>query len=155
MMRTTSLLAALLLTLVGCPSGDDDDHASNIPCDEDTRDEAYEPGMEKTTDNGLMTVVLVESTPGPIDIGSNDWTLSVADPATGDPESGCTITAVPEMTDHGHGSNEPVAEETATPGTYDIIGISITMAGLWDTELSLECPVLGDDTIHFVFCIDG
>ncbi len=148
-------LASLTLALTGCPSDDDDHHGNNIPCDEDTRDEAYEPGMEKATDNGLMTVVLEESSPGPIDIGDNDWTISVSDPTSGDAEAGCTITAVPWMVDHGHGSNEPVAVETATPGTYEITGISVTMAGLWDTELALDCPDLGEDTIHFLFCIDG
>jgi hypothetical protein len=138
-----------------CPSSDDHGHGSNIPCDEDTRDEEYTPGLEKATDNGLMTVVLDELSPGPIGIGSSDWTISVSDPASGAAESGCTITAVPWMVDHGHGTNEPVAEETATPGTYEILSVEISMAGLWDTELRLECPNLGTDTASFVFCIDG
>jgi hypothetical protein len=156
-MSLRSLLPCLLAAglMSACPTGEPHSHGTNIPCDEDNRDEPYNPGMEKETDVGLMTVVLDASTPGPIDIGNNDWTLSVSDPTTGEAETGCTITAVPWMVDHDHGSNTPVAEETDTPGTYEIVSVEITMAGLWDTELQLVCPNLGDDTVHFLFCIDG
>lgn len=151
--RLSPAVVALCLA-TGCPSDGGHDHGANIPCAEDTRDEAYEPGMEKTTDAGLMTVVLDEADPGPIDIGSNNWTVSVADAASGDPALGCTITAVPWMTDHGHGSNEPVGTEDGD-GVYTVTDIQVTMAGLWDTELQLNCPGIGEDTVHFVFCIDG
>ena len=151
------LLGAALALSTACPDEHEHEHehGANIPCDEDTRDEEYSPGMEKETDEGRMTVVLEEAVPGPIDLGSNAWTISVADPTSGDPESGCTITAVPWMTDHNHGSNSPVATESDTAGTYEISDLQVTMAGLWDTTLSLECPNLGDDTVHFVFCIEG
>lgn len=149
-----TLGAAAFALATACPSEDGHEHGTNIPCAEDTRDEPYDPGMEKDTDGGLMTVVLDESTPGPIDIGANTWTLSVADAGSGDPALGCTITAVPWMVDHGHGSNEPVAEEDGA-GVYTITDIQVTMAGLWDTELQLTCPGIGEDTVHFVFCIDG
>ncbi|HLU68919.1 MAG TPA: FixH family protein, partial [Kofleriaceae bacterium] len=114
--RRTIALPALLAALALAPAcgGDDGhgDHEEEVNCAEETRDDTYVANLAKDGERGNLSVVLVESDPGPPAKGDNAWTLQLVD-ADQQPVDGATVTVTPFMPDHGHGT--PIDVEV-TPG---------------------------------------
>ena len=148
---------ALLVLLVGCPSGDDDDtHSAGVAlCDLDDRDEEYVPGMAKEGEEGSIHFLLVETDPGPPDVGACDWLVELSALADDAALAGCTVTADPFMPDHGHGADLGAGTEQAEPGTYLVTGQRFSMSGYWEITMEADCPDAGVDRVLYRFCIEG
>ena len=146
-------LAALHL-LSGC----DHQHGSSSPCANETRADAYSPGMEKTSQSGNLIVRLSDSQPGPPQKGDNTWTLQLRDKA-GSPLSGATLDVTPYMPDHGHGT--PVkaqSSEAGSPsGQYRVTPVNLFMPGLWQVTITATPSTIpqAPESVMFPFCING
>ncbi len=134
---------------------DDDDSAALEGCAADERVEEYVVGEEKLGDEGLVLFRMGSLAPSPVDVGDNDWQLTLEGVDAGEPLSGCALMATPWMPDHGHGSNNPTAIEGPVAGDYEFTELAFIMPGYWEVTLLADCPgVGGADTLMVTFCID-
>ena len=93
--------------------------------------------------SGLL-VVDVRWSPDPPAVGLAASELTVTD-ATGAPVAGLTLTVVPWMPAHGHGSSTmPDVSETA-PGVYVATPISFYMPGQWELRTTISAAGAADD----------
>lgn len=154
---TIGPLVLLGLAAVGCGStSDGDGPATQAGCAEDSRVEAYEVGTEKLGDEELVLFRMGTLDPEPVDVGDNGWNLSLEAAGTGEPLTGCSLSATPWMPDHNHGSNNPTATEGAEAGDYEFTDIAFIMAGYWEVTLAVDCPdIEATDTLMVNFCIEG
>jgi hypothetical protein len=129
-------------------------------CANDPRADAYKAGMQKPSENGNLLVTLLESQPGPPAIGNNSWTIAVQDAVA--PDSGSaerndlSISAVPWMPDHGHGTSiVPTVTPKGSDGQYTINPLYLFMAGLWQVTLHMSAtgPAQVTDQVVFSFCL--
>lgn len=151
------LSVASTLAVVGCNNGGgDDDDMSSIPCSEETRDDDYVQGLEKDGLSALLRTTLDTADPAPPDIGNNTWTITVLPMGASTAVGGCTITSVPMMPDHGHGTSpQPTITETTTSGEYEVTPINMFMGGLWEIPLDMDCGGSGSDTVVYRFCVES
>jgi hypothetical protein len=164
-MRPLGLVLAIstllpLAAACGTDGGGSDDE--NLPsCEEDTRDEPYVAGMEKTGEAGY-TITLMDSDNAPPAKGDNVWTVKVTDP-NGEPVEGITFECLAYMPDHGHSSPViPVVTEMGE-GMYTLDPINLFMPGYWETTVTAVDAGATDspdddvdlDTVQFNFCVEG
>ena len=151
------LAASGTVIAAGCSGGgDDDDDVATVPCAQETRDDDYVAGLEKTGDAGVLRTTLDTADPAPPDVGSNEWTVSVWEVGGTDRVSGCSITATPFMPDHNHGTNpQPAVAELGSSGSYTIAPLNLFMGGLWETTIAMSCGTAGTDTVVYRFCTEG
>ncbi len=158
MKNTTIHMAAALATVLqlgACGAGDDAGTADafSARCSQDTRADTYVPGLEKT--GAAVTMVLLESTPGPPAKGDNRWLLLVKDSA-GLPLSDLAMTVTPFMPDHGHGTSiKTVVTTGANPGEYVVDPINLWMPGYWEVTVRVTDGASIDDSVIFGPCIEG
>lgn len=120
----------------------------------DPRADAYQVPLAKSSAAGRFTVTLVESVPGPPNIGTDTWTLQVADMQQ-QPINNAMIAVKPWMPDHGHGTG---VKATVTPsdsdGHYSVTPLYLFMAGYWVVTFTIT-PSDGSaaDTVAFSFCL--
>jgi hypothetical protein len=134
----------------GFPGGSDASLLeAGVPYDE------YYTGLEKTSDAGLFTVRLLESSPIPQDTAVYTWRILVMD-AAGAPVVGSEVVAEPTMPAHGHGTFPPttIAEEQAENGRYELKDMDLFMPGIWRVEIRIEA---GDatDWVEYHFDLEG
>jgi hypothetical protein len=152
------MLAVSTALWLGCSSGGvagGDGAPGTSTCATDSRGETYLPGMSQAGKNHLVTVKLMTSTPGPPIKGNNDWVIEVGDATTSAPLDGLTVTAVPFMPDHGHGTPIKVAITPTGQGTYKLSPVNLFMAGLWQVTINLTTADMKVDQVVFSFCIEG
>jgi hypothetical protein len=120
----------------------------------DPRADVSGPGLTKTTQAGAFTVKLSALDPISPAIGTNVWTLDVAD-AAGKPVDGATFTIKPWMPDHGHGTQiVPSATPMGVPGEYQIKPLYLFMAGLWQITFTVQSAASSTpDTVVFSVCL--
>ncbi|MBX3192704.1 MAG: FixH family protein [Labilithrix sp.] len=148
-------VAALALALSGCSSEDPGASSGGgrqTACEKDTRKDIYVAGLSKQ--NAGLSVKLVESTPAPPAKLTNAMTFQVLDGA-GKPLDGATVSVVPFMPDHGHGSQVAPVVTPKGNGTYEVANIYLAMAGLWRITVSVQTPGGAPQEIAFQFCVDG
>lgn len=122
-------------------------------CAAEKRADAFQPGLKKVAPSGLV-VSLVDASPAPPAKGDNTWTLRLTD-ATGAPVDGATVTLVPFMPDHGHGSAvKPTVTFTGSDGKYAVSRVYLAMAGYWEITVTVVRGATSDEA-RFGFCIDG
>lgn len=121
-------------------------------CQLDNRGESYQPGMQHTGIAGRFTVRLVSATPAPPLRFDNRWTVEVLD-AAAHPVDGATLTVVPFMPDHGHGTTR-VTVSPLGGGQYALDGLNLYMGGLWRVTIGVATADQSD-TAAFYFCIEG
>lgn len=122
-------------------------------CAAEARADVFTLGLSKALPNG-HAVRLVAATPSPPVKGDNTWTVELVDGA-GKPVSGATITVVPFMPDHGHGTaTAPAVTPEGGPGKYRISNMNLPMAGYWDITLSVTAGATKGDA-RFGICLDG
>lgn len=163
-------LALGLLLPLACDGGSDDGHehahdsgestdtggetetgGGEMICEAEDRDDAFAVGLSKSS--ALFTATFVSANPAPPFKGDNSWIVDFTDPegvALVEP----TITVVPMMPDHGHGTPVVAAvSPTTTAGRYTIEPVNLFMAGLW--EITLDVTVGGEqDSVVFSFCVE-
>lgn len=153
--RCLSLALPLLLAAACGDDGHDDGHHeadAGHDCEQDTRDEEFVAGMEKIGDADHR-FTLVDSLPAPPAKGNNTWTLEVTD-AAGAPASG-TISVLPFMPDHGHGTSLGAEVTEEEPGRYTLDPVNLFMPGLWEITIGIGDGDTTTDEVVFRFCIDG
>ncbi|RMH38624.1 MAG: hypothetical protein D6689_19025 [Deltaproteobacteria bacterium] len=154
-MKCEAMAWAAVVVVAAC-GGDDGDHHGGadgaVDCAQETRADAFAPGMVKMGDNGTA-VRLVEADPAPPARFDNAWVLAVED-ASGAPRDDAQVAVTPWMPDHGHGTPiEAVVTPRGSDGLYDVAPINLWMPGLW--EIRIDATVDGvDDRVVFAFCID-
>ncbi len=123
-------------------------------CMADTRKDIYTAGLTKQTASGALSIELMNATPAPPQKESNALVLKVVG-AGGAPVDGATLSVVPFMPDHGHGSS---VKPTVTPmggGLYDVSNVYLPMPGLWRLTVTVQMPNVAAQDAAFQFCIDG
>lgn len=160
-MRFLAALVVSALLLSACSGGDSgsssggDAGASGgaTACDRDTRKDVYAAGLTKA--GATFTVKILDAQPAPPVKGTNTFTLQVLD-ASGKPVDGATVSVVPFMPDHGHGSAVvPVVTPVGTDGKYTVSKVYLAMAGLWEIRIDVQAPGVAATDVTFAFCLDG
>ena len=158
MWKHLGLALAFAALASGCgnpPAGDDDDDFTNVPCDEDTRDDEYVAGLEKIGLSNMLKATLDDASPAPPDVGNNVWTLTVVDNGNDTPLDGCTFDVTPWMPDHNHGTSPaPIAAPAGGAGEYEVSQLNLFMGGLWEVTLEATCTGM-TDTLVYTFCLEG
>lgn len=150
------ILASCLLFVASCGDDNNHNHSSIVPCDQETRDDTYVQGIEKTGLQNLIKTSLDEASPAPPDVSTNNqWSITATSVSTATALTGCTVTVTPWMPDHNHGSVAASVVESTTPGQYDITQISLFMGGLWEITLDFECADSVEDQVIYKFCTEG
>lgn len=133
------------------PVDTDQNGATPVTCDSETRAEEFVPGMVKQTEDGVA-VALVEADPAPPARLDNSWLFSLED-SNGEPLSGARLTLDPLMPDHGHGSpREPVVTELGD-GEYRAEPVALFMPGYWLVEVSVTVEDAPAGSVEFGFCV--
>jgi hypothetical protein len=143
---------ASLGSVAACAGDDGGDTMVN--CAIEDRDDDFLAGMAKTGAGG-MTFTLTSATPSPPGRDDNTWVLDIATP-TG-PFTG-TVTVVPFMPDHRHGTpvEVVVTPDPQMPGRFSAAPINLWMPSLW--EITVRATPAGGgtaDSTVFRFCIAG
>jgi hypothetical protein len=132
------------------------DGSALYSCATETRAVPYTPNLSRPSLSGHSTAILVKSDPATPTKGLNDWTLKILD-ASGMPEGGLTIKAVPWMPDHGHG---PSVQPVVTPvngqaGTYLASPVYLFMGGYWEVTFTWQPATGAQESAVFPICIPG
>lgn len=159
MWKQTWIVVACAVATFACGNsnnGDDDDDFTNIPCNEETRDDDYVAGLEKIGLNNLVKAALDDAAPAPPDVGDNEWTVTIRDNGNDSLLDGCTFDAItPWMPDHNHGTSpQPIGSAGASSGEYDISQLNLFMGGLWEITFDVTCQGM-QDTFVYTFCVEG
>jgi len=143
--------------LLGCGDGGPVALDMTVPpsiCANQTGADTYAQGLQKKGAQGLFTVTLLASQPGPPAVGVNTWNLQVRD-AGGATRADLQIKALPWMPEHNHGTSVKAAVTPVdTDGTYTVTPLYLYMAGLWQVTLQLQTPTLAADQVIFTFCLE-
>ena len=148
---------ALALAASGCSdeagSSSGTSGSGATACERDARKDAYASGLAKT--GASFTVKILDAQPAPPTKGTNVLTLQVMD-AAGAPVNGASVTVVPFMPDHGHGSAVmPVVTALGADGKYTVEKLYLAMAGLWELRVNVTAPGAAPSDVTFAFCLDG
>jgi hypothetical protein len=157
---TAAAIVALTSAGLGCSAGlgaNSSDaapsEASFFSCDTETRAIPYSPGLERTSTSGAYTAKLMISDPAPPAKGTDVWTVMVVD-ASAAQVDGLTMTAVPFMPDHNHGTSVKAAVTGTGGGVYLVTPLYFFMAGYWEITLSFASDGgAAADSVMFPICI--
>jgi hypothetical protein len=145
-------LITLVIVVIGCSGGGAAGPDANIGCQFDSRAMTYAPGMQLSGTGGVLKFAIESATPAPPLKGNNSWSVKILD-GSGAAVTGATMTAVPFMPDHGHGTQvTPVV--TPDGDSYTVAPLYLFMPGLWQVTLDATSAA-GDDSVKFDFCIAG
>jgi len=125
-----------------------------ISCQNDSRVMTYTPNMSVMSANGTLKFVLVRSDPPPPAKGNDTWTIRIND-ASGAPVSHLTLSAVPFMPDHGHGTSVTAQVTSNGDGTYTVTPLYLFMPGVWRITLTTVADAGPSDSAIFYFCVPG
>jgi hypothetical protein len=108
---------------------------------------AADPDQTLLSDSGALRID-VRFSPRPPTVGSDAVQLTFTD-TNGDGMSGLSLTVVPWMPAHGHGTSvDPTVTETAT-GTFVAAPLYLFMPGSWELRMTTSGSV--DDTAKVAF----
>jgi hypothetical protein len=160
--RTKPLVVILAgALLVGACSSDDTEEGGssgssggfqNTACAQDTRKDIYTAGLAKQS--AALSVKIVESTPSPPKKGTNTMLLQIDD-AAGKPLEGATVSVLPYMPDHAHGSAVTPVVTAMGGGKYAVAKLYYPMPGLWKVTVTVQMPGAAPQEVAFNFCFDG
>jgi hypothetical protein len=158
-MNRFNLPLVLLLLLAAC-GGSSSSTANNegidagdvIDCSTDSRVFSYKAGMSVKSANGQLSYELVQSNPGPPAKGNDVWNLMVTDTATGAPQPSLSLSVLPFMPDHGHGSSVDAQITNGGAGNYTVTPLYFFMPGVWRITFTNNA---NSDTAIFFFCVPG
>ncbi len=165
--RLISWLSLCIAGAAGCTSSSGSSGAAPadaqpvVTCQNDTRVDTYVANLAKSSSTGKLKVTLVSSDPAPPSVGTNSWTLHVAD-ASGAPMSNAPLAIASFMPDHGHGSSVKAVITPQADGNYAVTPVYLFMPGVWRITFSL--PAASADAgagagaaeeVAFFFCVAG
>ncbi len=160
-MRTRICLAAALFALgaAGCDGGDTGGTGTTTApsqegCAGDPRVTEYQAGMEAKSEDGSITVSLLDADPAPPAKGDNVWTLKIVD-AAGAPVTGATLALQAYMPDHAHSSTVVPEITPAGDGTYTLDPVNLFMPGVWEITVDVSPPGGTVQSVLFTLCILG
>jgi hypothetical protein len=139
-------------------SAEDDDAstgdatAGGQDCSDETRDDVYMLGLERSGEQ--LTVRFVDAVPAPPARFDNTWILEVVD-LTGIPVADVALEVEPYMPDHMHGTS--IATKVTVmdePGQFELDPVNLFMPGLWEVRLRFTMPDTTKDEVVFRFCVD-
>jgi len=136
-------LLIIALVLAGCGSGGSQsgDDAGVIDCTNDPRVFTYKAGMTIPSASGSLTPAR----------GNDIWTMKVTD-TSNQPQAALTMTVLPFMPDHGHGTSVDASITNNHDGTYTVSPLYFFMPGVWRVTFSTATP---KDSAVFFFCVPG
>ncbi len=145
----------VLLFVAGCSSSPSHpDGGDLITCQDDSRVAVYRPNLPASSTSGTLGFTLAQANPAPPAVGTNTWTLRVAD-SSGQPVPNLALSVVPFMPDHGHGTSVQ-AQVTANPdSSYTVTPLYFFMPGVWRITFSTTPDAGHSDTGVFFFCVPG
>jgi hypothetical protein len=124
------------------------------------RGEPVVVGMSKLSEDGLVTVTLLEAAPLPPVQGANSWSVEVSDglePIVDLGDEDDHVIANIFMADHDH--NIRKRGIMSAPGVFEFADFSITMSGYWEITIVVEpdMPENADDhqDAVFGFCVES
>jgi hypothetical protein len=134
-------------------SSDDTSDTQDAGCAQETRDDEYMLGLEKSGEH--VTVRFVDAMPSPPARFDNTWMIEVVDTATSTPMTDIELEVEPYMPDHMHGTSiacevTPMPE----PGQMQLDPVNLFMPGLWEVRLNFTLPDAVEDQVVFRFCVD-
>ncbi len=147
-------LFAILSTaaLVACGSSSSPADAGDVVnCQSDPRVMTYAPNLAVKSSGGSMTFTLVQSNPAPPGRGNDSWTVHVAD-ASGQALPNLSLSVLPFMPDHGHGTSVDPAVSNTGGGNYTVNPLYFFMPGVWRIRFTSAASA---ETADFWFCIQG
>jgi hypothetical protein len=150
--------AAILGVALGCgsssaPGPTTPDAGDLITCQNDPRAMTYAPGLSVTSTSGSRKYVLLSSNPSPPARGTDTWTIRITD-AAGTAQPGLSVSVLPFMPDHGHGTSVNASVTANTDGTYKVDPLYFFMPGVWRITFAVP-PNQLNDVGEFFFCIPG
>ena len=136
-LKHTLIFASLLFTF-GCPSGSEN-HEHDHEHHEHSSEAIPESILGLKASGDLYTLEITSAQPDPANKGKNDWTIKITD-SSNTPVSGATLTVVPFMTVHGHGTSPSsfTASAGSEDGTYSFTELNFIMAGAWDMTFTVS-----------------
>jgi hypothetical protein len=121
-------------------------------CAVETRDDDFAIGLSKS--GSLVRATFVSASPAPPIKGDNTWVLDITD-LNGGPLADSTITALPMMPDHGHGTPiDAVVVALPDAGRYEITPVNLFMTGLWQITIDVTLAGGEQDSLMFGFCVE-
>lgn len=158
MVRAFAFLTAAAVVASGCGGGGGaaDPVDGFATCATDSRAMPYHAGMSVPSSDGIFTVKLLRSNPGPPVKGQNTWTVEVDEVDTGAALDGLDLAVVPAMPDHPYHGTEPVVVTPAGTGSYTLEPVYLYMSGVWQVKFTLVGPMVGSgvtDTAVIPVCI--
>jgi hypothetical protein len=158
-MATRAWMAASILGVaLGCgsstsPGPTTPDAGDLITCQNDPRAMTYAPGLSVTSTSGSRKYVLLSSNPSPPARGTDTWTIRITD-AAGTAQPGLSVSVLPFMPDHGHGTSVNASVTANADGTYKVDPLYFFMPGVWRITFAVP-PNQLNDVGEFFFCIPG
>jgi hypothetical protein len=121
-------------------------------CAVETRDDEFAIGLSKS--GSLARATFVSASPAPPIKGDNTWVLDITD-LNGGPLADSTITALPMMPDHGHGTPiDAVVTALADAGRYEVTPVNLFMTGYWQITFDITLAGGEQDSLMFGFCVE-
>lgn len=122
-------------------------------CAQETRDDTYELGLEKSGEH--VTVRFVDAMPAPPARFDNMWMLEVVDAETNTPLSEVNLEVEPYMPDHMHGTSIAcTVTAMSEPGQVKLEPVNLFMPGMWEVRLNFTLDEGLEDQVVFRFCVD-
>lgn len=153
--RIVGVLAGLgaLALASACDSEDGGDDAGTKAsrCAEETRADDFRIGLAHQGER--LVVEIADAEPSMPIRSDNTWTFEVSDTA-GTPMEGMSVSVVPFMPDHSHGT--PVQAEVTElgEGTYVADPVNLYMAGLWEVTMTITDDEGVADEVVFRVCVE-
>jgi YtkA-like len=121
-------------------------------CAVETRNDEFAIGLSKSGNSVRAT--FVSASPAPPIKGDNTWVLDITD-LSGAPLAVPTITALPMMPDHGHGTPiNAVVTALADAGRYELTPVNLFMTGYWQITIDVTLAGGEQDSLMFGFCVE-
>jgi hypothetical protein len=147
-------LALALLLAAGC-GGDDKGEQTTEPIPTCDQADVYTRGMEKTGDEQLVRIALLEVDPAPPQAGVRGmWRVRVTD-MNGAPIEGAVLVIDTYMPPpHGHGATVTNTAKPLGQGEFEITPMYFFMGGgVWEITIIVQREGEEIDRVKFIFCM--
>jgi hypothetical protein len=145
---------AVVFLVASCGSNSSNPDGGVISCQDDARVATYRPNLTVSSVSRAMSFTLVQANPAPPAVGTNTWTLQVAD-SSGRVIPNLSLSVDPFMPDHGHGTSVRASVTPNPDGSYTVAPLYFFMPGVWRITFSTTPDAGQTDSAVFFFCVPG